>query len=273
VKGEPELPRSQASRLLVGVGLLLLVLCAIVAIRRQDALASALAVLGLGAIILGVLMPRLEGPVELGPSGLKLQLVKQIAEAAGYSKEDLDEAIAGALTGRVVAPSTEESSPVRRASSENAVEEIADAISDSTSSPANNDADLARALLQRWNRTGATEDLQDAVDHARAALEDTPADSSARAPLLLLLAYASLTRFETTGDQHLLDEATVAARQALATTVQDSPEYEGAIRLLASASQRKYDLTGALSDQDEAIWLLRQLEEGRRRRGGSADSR
>lgn len=267
--GESHEQRSPASRLLIGVGLLLLVLCAVVAIRRQDVLASALAVLGLGAIIVGVLVPRLEGPVELGPSGLKLQVV---AAAAGYSQEVLQEAIAAALTERGSASWIEESTHRAPASLEHGAVEISDLLAGSVSSAPDNEAALAQALLERWERTQVAEDLAEAVAHAERALAQTPPGSSARPPLLLLLAYASLADYQFRGDRGLLERAIEAARSALKTTVQDSPAYESAIRLLAAALQERYGATGALEDQDEAIASLRRLEEVRRRRGTHTDT-
>jgi tetratricopeptide (TPR) repeat protein len=59
------------SRLLIGVGLIMLVGCLVAAINGQDVLAGTLAVLGVGVAILAVFAPRIRGAVEMGPSGVK----------------------------------------------------------------------------------------------------------------------------------------------------------------------------------------------------------
>jgi hypothetical protein len=68
---------SPPSRLLVGVGLLLLVGCLVGAIAGKDALAGTLAVLGVGVSVLAVFAPRIGGPVEMGPTGVKFEVDRQ----------------------------------------------------------------------------------------------------------------------------------------------------------------------------------------------------
>jgi hypothetical protein len=91
---EPKRQRS-FSALLAFAGLVLLGLCVVTALRRQDVLAGGLAVLGLGAMVLAALTPRLTGPVEMGLTGFKMELVKlsEVGRLAGYSEEEILAAI------------------------------------------------------------------------------------------------------------------------------------------------------------------------------------
>src|SRR5262245_25638283 len=65
------------SRLLVTVGLLLLIGCLVRSVVGKDVLAGTLAVLGVGVSVLAVFAPRIGGAVEMGPSGVKFEVVRQ----------------------------------------------------------------------------------------------------------------------------------------------------------------------------------------------------
>jgi tetratricopeptide (TPR) repeat protein len=69
----------------VAVGLLLLVFCVGAAINGQDTLAGTLAVLGVGVAVLATFAPRIRGPVEMGPSGVRFEVER--LEAAALSAE------------------------------------------------------------------------------------------------------------------------------------------------------------------------------------------
>jgi tetratricopeptide (TPR) repeat protein len=84
--GSDDVDRTTApSRLLVGVGLLLLAFSLGAAINGQDTLAGTLAVLGVGVAVLATFAPRIRGPVEMGPSGVRFELER--LEAATLSAE------------------------------------------------------------------------------------------------------------------------------------------------------------------------------------------
>lgn len=96
----------RANRLLVGTGFLLLGLCAAAALNRQDVLAGTLAVLGVGSIVLAVFAHRIDGTVELGPSGMKLDVTRQKAEQLstelGRRLDESGVGLADLATGREV---------------------------------------------------------------------------------------------------------------------------------------------------------------------------
>src|SRR5688572_17615475 len=87
--------RTVVGRLVYCAGFALLALCVVAVVRRQDVLAGGLAVLGLGAIVLGVLMPRLTGPVEMGLSGFKMQLadLAEIVKPTNYTRDEFAAAV------------------------------------------------------------------------------------------------------------------------------------------------------------------------------------
>jgi hypothetical protein len=61
-----------------------------IVVRSQQALASTLVVLGAGQIALAALLSKLEGAVELGPAGVKLQLARvqqQLDDVSGQVAE------------------------------------------------------------------------------------------------------------------------------------------------------------------------------------------
>ena len=83
---------------LVAAGIVMVLLAAFLV--DDSAVAVALVVMGAGAVILGALVNRAEGPVELGPSGLKLSLIAKVAEKAekeGLDRRSRDRVIAGAV--------------------------------------------------------------------------------------------------------------------------------------------------------------------------------
>lgn len=72
---------------LLGAGITLLALGLTAA--TSEALAIALAVCGVGCLVLGALLPRLEGPVKVGPGGAEVNVIR---------KSDYDDAIAQAAS-------------------------------------------------------------------------------------------------------------------------------------------------------------------------------
>jgi hypothetical protein len=262
------------SRLLACVGIVLLALCAVAAVRRQDVLASSLAVLGLGAIVLAVLAPRLTGPVELGPSGFKLQLVEQLSlgQSVGYSEAEILDAIKHALAEEEsrTAPSDVSSSsgrpesapPDRDAASESL---LPAAVGARPRDAATDAAALAEALFERWERTNSPNDLDEAIARVHMALAQTPPESPLRAPLLILLTKTQLALYQTSGDQSALAKGIEDAHETLATSPPDSPTHRAALQLLATALMNRYASTGEIGDQDQAIELLSRLDEARQR--------
>lgn len=114
-------------------------------------------------------------------------------------------------------------------------------------------AELADALLHRYDLTGDRSSLQEAVALLRTALAAHPADEST---LHLLLAGALIRRFQSDGERAGLEETIGLARHALSRLVPESPDLSGHLTNLAVALAARYQVMGLPTDLDEAIGAL-----------------
>lgn len=114
-------------------------------------------------------------------------------------------------------------------------------------------AELADALLHRYDLTGDTSSLHEATELLRNALAADPADESG---LRLLLVGALIRTFHHDGDQDGLDDTIGLAREALSRLAPESPDLSAHLTNLAVALDARHELTGDPADLDEAIDAL-----------------
>lgn len=270
---EREAARS-ASLLLAFTGLVLLGLCILTVIRRQDVLAGGLAVLGLGAMVLAALTPRLTGPMEIGLSGFKVELVKlsEVGRLAGYSDEEILAAIESRLSTQSTVPSSSEP-PLLLPSS--------DAIpSSSRAKPADMlDEPIDDPILE-WNdgtvttdhdgggfpndRANLPVDLNAAIKDARTTLAETNPSSPYYSTALRSLGNLLFERARLEGKPDDLETSLAVLRKALTSAPRYSSIYTQVLKDLATALRFRYYFSGATADQEEIITLLEQLEAARR---------
>lgn len=239
-----------------GVGLI--VAAVIAMLRRQDVLAGSLAMLGLGAVILAGLMPRLTGPIEVGPSGLKLQVMQQLAQAgkaAGYRQDEILAALeemGGSPEMRMPdAPASDAHVPIPPASGYGA--------------PGLEQANMAAAHRERYLRTGEPEELAAALHSIERAIQMAATGSDSLPNMLGLFGELMLESFRRTGETADLDQAVEILQRALADTTTGSPAYGQILSQLARAVQARYERLGGWKDQEQVLGLLQHLEEVRRR--------
>ncbi|WP_367139039.1 MULTISPECIES: CHAT domain-containing protein [Streptomyces] len=118
--------------------------------------------------------------------------------------------------------------------------------------------DLAKALLARFERTGAEADLDEAVSALR---ESAPAGSRrdpARPLLLALLGQALRTRFEHTGDPSSLTEAVACGHQAVAALAAGHAHRALVLSELCGTLLARFEHTGSAGPLDEAISVARE---------------
>jgi hypothetical protein len=272
---EREAARS-ASLLLAFTGLVLLGLCILTAVRRQDVLAGGLAVLGLGAMVLAALTPRLTGPMEIGLSGFKMELVKlsEVGRLAGYSDEEILAAIESRFSTQSTVPSSSEP-PLLLPSS--------DAIpSSSRVKPADmsDDEPVDDSILE-WNdgtvtadhdgggfpndRANLPVDLNAAIKDAHTTLAETNPSSPCYSTALRSLGNLLFERARLEGKPDDLETSLAVLRKALTSAPRYSSVYTQLLKDLATALRFRSYFSGATADQEEIITLLEQLEAARRR--------
>ena len=117
---------------------------------------------------------------------------------------------------------------------------------------------LAIALQTRFEQTGETAALDEAIDLYRRAV-DTASPGSPNLPAMRgNLAIALQTRFEQTGgDVRDLDEAVELSREAVAATPPGSPNLPNRRNSVAAALLARFDQVGDAADLDAAIALLK----------------
>lgn len=212
---------------------------------------------------LAVLMPRLTGPVEMGPSGIKLQLAElpRTGVLAGYSQEDIRAAMENSQAGRDAQPRlpTEPAeAPGPRPPLPNLPGEQA--------TPQLNSANLANALYEKFLRTQDLKDLDEALEAITRAIALTPSDSPWLSLILSLTGQMYTHKYMQTGGREDLDRAVETLRRALEISPADSPTYSQVMSQLAHAVQLRYETTGDMADHDQVIAMLQQLEHARRKR-------
>ncbi|MFE9628965.1 CHAT domain-containing protein [Streptomyces sp. NPDC006527] len=114
-------------------------------------------------------------------------------------------------------------------------------------------AELADALLHRYDLTADLGSLQEAIVLLRNALAADPADEST---LHLLLVGALIRRFHSDGDRAGLGEAIDLARHALSRLAPESSNLSAHLTNLAVALDARYEVMGLPADLDEAIGAL-----------------
>ncbi|MFE7123866.1 CHAT domain-containing protein [Streptomyces sp. NPDC057617] len=107
---------------------------------------------------------------------------------------------------------------------------------------------------ERFGRTGATADLDEAIAAYRTAAAWTPRRHKDRANLLYNLQVALHTRNARTGALADLDEAVAAGREAVALT----PAHAGHLSVLGAVLAERFDQTGRAADLEEAVALGRR---------------
>ena len=112
---------------------------------------------------------------------------------------------------------------------------------------------LTSALLGRFQRTGAVQDLDEAIRVGRQAAEVAPDDHPNRGVMLSNLGATLTVRFERTGAVQDLDEAIRAFQDAVAATPDDERGRNVMLSSLGGALRARFDRTGAVQDLDEAI--------------------
>ncbi|KIJ58461.1 hypothetical protein HYDPIDRAFT_102629, partial [Hydnomerulius pinastri MD-312] len=99
---------------------------------------------------------------------------------------------------------------------------------------------LASALLRRFEQHGDGNDLDEAIQHYRAALQLTPVGHPHRSLSLNNLASALWTRFSQRGDGNDLDEAIQHHRAALQLTPAGHPHRSLSLNNLANALSTRF---------------------------------
>jgi hypothetical protein len=113
-------------------------------------------------------------------------------------------------------------------------------------------SNLAVALRARYHATGRTDDLDRAVEAARAAVAVTAPGDPERGRYLSNLAVASQARYELTRNADELDAAVDAARAAVEHIADDHPDRADRLAILAAT------LLQAQGQDDTAIGVLRE---------------
>lgn len=117
-----------------------------------------------------------------------------------------------------------------------------------------NTVDVAGWLRLRYERTGATEALEESVQLLREVAAQAQDDPSAYANLCYLLGL----RFQENGDVTDLDEAVASGRQALAMAGDQGPQVSVLLGNLCQALRQRYQRQGDLADLHEAVALGRR---------------
>ncbi|RYP58987.1 hypothetical protein DL771_011041 [Monosporascus sp. 5C6A] len=125
---------------------------------------------------------------------------------------------------------------------------------------------LGNRLGDRYSRTGAMSDLEEAIGMdleeairvAREAVDATPQDHPDRAGWLNNLGNRLGDRYSRTGAMSDLEEAIGLVREALDATPQDHPDRAGGLNNLGVLLSDRYSRTGAMSDLEEAIGMVRE---------------
>ncbi|MEV4121647.1 CHAT domain-containing protein [Micromonospora sp. NPDC049645] len=117
-------------------------------------------------------------------------------------------------------------------------------------------SNLAATLATRYDNTGASGDLERAVEQFWAAVDI--AEGPERSGYLSNLGGALLLRHRRTGDSVSLNQAVQCGRQALSEMDPGDPARPRMLAGLALASRTRFTRSGQLSDIDEAVRLLRE---------------
>jgi tetratricopeptide (TPR) repeat protein len=122
-------------------------------------------------------------------------------------------------------------------------------------------SNLGDALLWRFQRDGALDDLERAVDADTEAVTITPQGHPERARYLSNLGDALLSRFRRDGALDDLERAVDADTEAVTITPQGHPERARYLSNLGSALQERFERSGMLEDLDRAVDVFREAAE------------
>ncbi|KAJ5151471.1 Tetratricopeptide-like helical [Penicillium canariense] len=112
---------------------------------------------------------------------------------------------------------------------------------------------LANMLSARYDRTGNSDDLQNAVRHAQRAVDTTPEDHPGLPSWLNTLAINLLTRYNRAGDLNDLQNAVRHAQRAVDITPGDHPDLASWLNNLANKFLARYSQTRDLDDLEMAV--------------------
>ncbi|KAG0692299.1 hypothetical protein DFH29DRAFT_1073809, partial [Suillus ampliporus] len=116
---------------------------------------------------------------------------------------------------------------------------------------------LANGLTDRFKQRGVPSDLDEAIEHHRAALLLRPPGHSDRSASLNNLAVSLTNRFKQQGVPSDLDEAIELHRAALLICPPGQSDRSASLNNLAVSLEDRFKQRGVLSDLDEAIELHR----------------
>ncbi|HNS04209.1 MAG TPA: CHAT domain-containing protein, partial [Anaerolineae bacterium] len=111
---------------------------------------------------------------------------------------------------------------------------------------------LANGLRARYARTGALQDLQDAVGHGQRAVTLTAEGSPDLPGYLNNLANGLRDRYARTGALQDLQDAVGHGQRAVTLTAEGSPDLPSRLNNLANGLRARYARTGALQDLQDA---------------------
>ena len=114
-------------------------------------------------------------------------------------------------------------------------------------------SNLGYTLTARFERTGATADLDNAIETMRQAVQATSPDHPNHTIHLSSLGTALATRFGRTGTTPDIDAAITYLRDVVQTTPPDHPDLCTRLTNLGTALRARFEHTGAMADLDAAI--------------------
>ena len=117
---------------------------------------------------------------------------------------------------------------------------------------------LANSLHTRFEQSGRTEDLEDAISFHRQALTLRPPGHLNRSNSLDNLAYALFIRFEQSGKVEDLEDAISFRRQALTLRPPGHPDRSTSLNNLANVLSTRFKQSGRVEDLEDAISFHRQ---------------
>lgn len=120
---------------------------------------------------------------------------------------------------------------------------------------------LSAGLSDRYRRTRALKDLEEAIRVSQQKVKMTPHNSPDRQKTLTTLGIGFSERYNRTGELKDLDTAILLYRQALELIPPDSPARSSLLNKLGSGLIYRYRNTGVREDLEEAIHTFQQALE------------
>jgi tetratricopeptide (TPR) repeat protein len=122
---------------------------------------------------------------------------------------------------------------------------------------------LGTQLGNRYSRTGAITDLEEAIRVIQEAVKATPEDHPDWAGYLHNLGIQLRNRYLRTGAITDLEEAIRVAQEAVKATPEDHPDRAGYLNNLGTQLGDRYSRTGAITDLEEAIQVTQEAIKAR----------